>query len=119
MNFKVDENLPDELAQLLRDSGWDCRTVVEQQLGGVDDPTVSRVCDEEDRILVTFDRGFANIKNYPPAYHAGIIVFRLKSQDKPHVLAVSARLVQALRERTLRNELWIVHENRIRIRLPG
>jgi len=119
MKFKIDENLPDELAHLLTDLGWDCRTVVEQRLGGADDPTVSRVCDEEERILVTFDRGFANIKNYPPAHHAGIIVFRLKRQDKPHVLAVSSRLIRALRERPLRGELWIVHEDRIRIRLPA
>jgi hypothetical protein len=45
-----------------------------------------------------------------------MIVFRLRSQDKRHVLAVAARLVAALRQRELRNELWIVHENRIRIR---
>ncbi|MGH7486037.1 MAG: DUF5615 family PIN-like protein [bacterium] len=119
MKFKIDENLPDELAQLLRDSGWDSRTVVEQQLGGVDDPTVAKVCDEEDRILLTFDRGFGNIKAYPPAHHAGIIVFRLKSQDKPNVLLVASRLIQALRNRALKNELWIVHEHRIRIRFPG
>jgi hypothetical protein len=45
-----------------------------------------------------------------------MIVFRLKSQDKRHVLAVSERLIQTLKERELRNELWIVHENRVRIR---
>jgi len=36
MRFKVDENLPEELAQLLRNAGWDATTVVEQQLGGSD-----------------------------------------------------------------------------------
>jgi len=45
-----------------------------------------------------------------------MIVFRLKSQDKRHVLAIGARVIAALREREIRNELWIVHENRIRIR---
>lgn len=38
MKFKIDENLPDELAQLVRDGGWDCSSVVEQNLGGTDDP---------------------------------------------------------------------------------
>jgi predicted nuclease of predicted toxin-antitoxin system len=117
MKFKIDENLPDDLAQLIRDAGWDCSSIVEQQLGGADDPHVAAVCIAEDRILVTFDRGFLNIKTYPPARHPGVIVFRLKSQDKPHVLEVSSVLVAALRSRELRNELWIVHENRIRIRL--
>lgn len=44
------------------------------------------------------------------------MIVRLKSQDKLHVLEIGARVVAALRERELRNELWIVHENRIRIR---
>jgi hypothetical protein len=65
---------------------------------------------------VTFDRGFSNIKAYPPSTGAGMIVFRLKRQDKRHVLAVSAHLIDTLTRRELRNELWIVHENRIRIR---
>jgi hypothetical protein len=45
-----------------------------------------------------------------------MIVFRLKSQDKQHLLSVSSRLIAARRERELRQELWIVHEDRIRIR---
>jgi len=116
MRFKIDENLPEELAQLLRDAGWDATTVVEQQLGGSDDSRIKDVCDVEDRILITFDRGFSNIRAYAPESHPGFIVFRLKSQDKPHVLSVSARLIEALHQHDLSGELWIVYESRIRIR---
>lgn len=116
MRFKVDENLPEELTQLLRESGWDYLGIVEQRLGGARDPRINEVCDAENRILITFDLGFSNIRAYAPEGHPGFIVFRLRSQDKPHVLGVSARLVAALRERELRNELWIVEEDRIRIR---
>jgi predicted nuclease of predicted toxin-antitoxin system len=116
MRFKVDENLPEELPQLLREAGWDATSVVEEQLGGSDDLRINRVCNAEDRILITFDRGFSNIRAYTPASHPGFIVLRLRSQDKPHVLTVAVRLVASLRERELRNELWIVEERRIRIR---
>lgn len=85
-------------------------------MGGEIDPEVARICREEQRVLVTFDRGFSNIRAYPPAEGAGMIVFRLQSQDKRHVLTVARRLVLALNEREIGNELWIVHENRIRIR---
>lgn len=78
MKFKVDENLPEDLSELLRDAGWDSMTVVAQQLGGEIDPEIARVCREEQRVLVTFDRGFSNIGAYPPANSAGMIVFRLK-----------------------------------------
>jgi predicted nuclease of predicted toxin-antitoxin system len=116
MKFKVDENLPEELAQLLREAGWSAFSVVEQQLGGEDDSRIAAICEAEDRILITFDRGFANIRSYPLTRYPGMIVFRLKSQDKQLVLTVAGRLVQALRQREFRNELWIVHENRIRVR---
>lgn len=116
MKFKVDENLPADLSQLFRNAGWDSLTVEEQRLSGEIDPRIAEICTSEARILVTFDRGFSNIRIYPPSNSPGMIVFRLKNQDKRHVLAVSARLIEALTQRELRNELWIVHENRIRIR---
>jgi len=116
VKFKIDENLPDELSHLLRDSGWDSLTVEEQRLSGEIDPRLAEICATEERILVTFDRGFSNIRVYPPSNSPGMIVFRLRSQDKRHVLSVAERLVESLRARELRNQLWIVHENRIRIR---
>ena len=116
VKFKIDENLPDELSLLLQDSGWNSLTIEEQRLSGEIDPRLAEICATEERILVTFDRGFSNIRVYPPSNSPGMIVFRLKSQDKRHVLSVAERLVESLRARELRNELWIVHENRIRIR---
>lgn len=116
MKFKVDENLPEELVALLRDSGWDATSVVEEQIGGAMDPRVAAVCDAEDRVLVSFDLGFADITRYPPRDHPGYIVFRLRQQDKPYVLRVAARVVFALRNRELRHELWVVEDDRIRIR---
>ena len=34
MKFKIDENLPIEVAQLLNQAGYDAMTVYEQNLGG-------------------------------------------------------------------------------------
>jgi hypothetical protein len=59
---------------------------------------------------------FASIRAYPPADFPGLIVLRLRRQDKPHVLDVLARLVQVLRAELLEGTLWIVEEDRIRIR---
>lgn len=116
MKFKVDENLPDELVDLLRMEGWDSMNIVEQDLGGALDPRVAEVCTAEDRVLVTFDGGFANVIDYPPSAYPGMIVFRLKRQDKAHVLQVSMSVVRLLRQRECRNELWVVQEKHIRIR---
>jgi hypothetical protein len=43
MKFKIDENLPVEIAALLQEAGYDATTVLDQELGGVPIP-VSRQC---------------------------------------------------------------------------
>ncbi len=116
MKFKIDENLPVEVAELLRQAGYDAVTVVEQHLGGSPDPNVARVCQQENRALITLDTGFADIRTYPPNQYAGIIVLRLKEQDKASVLEVCADLVRLLAEESLTNSLWIVDEQHLRIR---
>ncbi|HEX8252871.1 MAG TPA: DUF5615 family PIN-like protein [Thermoanaerobaculia bacterium] len=116
MRFKTDENLPEEFAEALRLAGWDAVSVVQQHLGGTSDTRLAAICTAESRTLITLDIGFGNIRAYPPAAHAGIIVLRLKRQDKPAVLAFAARLIDALRIRRIQNELWIVDDQNIRIR---
>lgn len=115
--FKIDENLPIEIRELLRRGGFDALTVVDQNLGGHPDPDVAAVCRSEGRVLLTFDLDFADTTRYPPADYAGIIVLRLTRQDKVHVVDVVTALVPHLvDEAALRGRLWIVEETRIRIR---
>lgn len=116
MRFKVDENLPVDVAQLLREAGHEATTVFDQHLGGSGDATIASVCQQEARALVTLDLDFADIRTYPPAHYTGVVVLRLRRQDKLHVLEVCARVVALLSHEPLAQQLWIVEENRIRIR---
>jgi predicted nuclease of predicted toxin-antitoxin system len=65
MKFKVDENLPIEIAELLRAIHHEARMVMEQGLSGEDDLHVVDVCRQEERILVTLDLDFADVRAYP------------------------------------------------------
>ena len=76
MRAKLDENLPIEVAGLLRTAGWICDTVHDEGLIGADDPTIGAVCRKESRILFTLDLDFADIRAYPPSEYVGIVVFR-------------------------------------------
>jgi len=116
MEFKLDENLPVEVADLLRQVGYDAVTVLEQHLGGSSDPDIASICQEEGRVLITLDTDFADIRVYPPAQFPGLIVLRLRQQDKPHVLEVIERLIPVLSSEPLEHFLWIVEETRLRIR---
>ena len=105
MRFKVDENLPVEVAELLREAGYDATTVLEQRHGGSADPRLAALCQRESRVLVTLDLDFADIRAYPPAEFPGLIVLRLGRQDKPYVLSVVTRLTQMLRAELLDGNL--------------
>jgi predicted nuclease of predicted toxin-antitoxin system len=90
--------------------------VLEEGLGGRDDATIAAACQGEERTLVTLDAGFADIRAHPPKQYPGLIVLRLKRQDKPHVLAIFRRVLRLLSPEAIARKLWIVEEDRIRIR---
>lgn len=116
MRFKVDENLPTEVAGLLRQAGHDAATVTEERLGGAADASVASICQSEMRALITLDTDFSDIRAYPPKEYPGVIVLRLRGQDKPHVLDVMKRLIPLFSSEPLEHHLWIVEERRIRSR---
>ncbi|MDS4019458.1 MAG: DUF5615 family PIN-like protein [Candidatus Competibacter sp.] len=116
MRFKIDENLPVEVAKLLRRHQHDAATVIEQRLAGQPDAHIAGICQTEQRALITLDLDFADIRRYPPADHAGIIVLRPATQSIPAVLSLIQRLVPLLNREPITGALWIVDESRVRIR---
>lgn len=114
--FKLDEHFPVEACVFMQESGIDALTVLDQDLGGSTDMEWSSVANAESRALLTMDKGFGNILEYPPKNYSGIILFRLKNQSKPSVLFVLERLIPLLKENWVVGQLWIVDEDQIRVR---
>jgi predicted nuclease of predicted toxin-antitoxin system len=116
VKFKTDENLPVEIAQTLRQVGFDAETIWDEALSGTSDEVLADCARRESRVLVTLDLDFANIRACPPNQYSGIIVLRPNTQDKPTVVALLRRILPTLRERNPVGELWIVQPDRIRFR---
>ena len=116
MTVKLDENLPVEAADLLREAGHDAATVLEQSMGGAADPHVAATCRREGRALVTLDTDFADIRTYPPEECSGLLVLRLRRQSKPYVLDALRRVLPLMDAEAIRGRLWIVEEERVRVR---
>ncbi|MEW6744905.1 MAG: DUF5615 family PIN-like protein [Planctomycetota bacterium] len=55
MRFKIDENMPVEVVDLLREKGHDALSVAEQELAGHADGEVASKCQVEQREIVTLD----------------------------------------------------------------
>jgi predicted nuclease of predicted toxin-antitoxin system len=117
LKLKIDENLPSECAEILRDGGFEADTVADERLTGAEDSAIAVRSRAEGRVLITLDLDFANIRAYPPAEYAGIIVLRSKRQDKHAVLALVHRIALVLANRAPAGELWIVEPDRIRFRI--
>lgn len=116
MRFKVDENLPIEVAEVLRAAGHDAVTVNDEAVGGAMDPDIAALVRREERALVTLDLGFADIRSYPPQQYQGLVVLRLARQDKPQILQACTRLLGPLSTERLVGRLWIVENGKIRVR---
>jgi predicted nuclease of predicted toxin-antitoxin system len=116
MKFKIDENLPIELADLLQNEGYDASTIYSESLKGAKDPTVIAVCQQEQRVLITLDLDFADIYRYPPQDYVGIIVLRVYRQDKLYLMSFFQKLIPAISQHPLKGHLWIAEEGKLRIR---
>jgi predicted nuclease of predicted toxin-antitoxin system len=116
LKFKVDENMPAEVAALLNDVGHDAVTVPQQHMGGQPDPKIAAACQQEGRVVLTLDLDFADIRAYPPFDYAGIVVLRLSRIDKYRIIGALERLLPVLDHEKLVGKLWIVEEARVRIR---
>jgi predicted nuclease of predicted toxin-antitoxin system len=116
MQFKIDENLPVECVQRLQAAGYAAETVAAEGLAGQPDAVVFAFCQHEQRVLVTLDRGFGDIRRYPIGSHVGIIVLRPARQDRETCLALVEQLLPLLREQELAGCIWIVEWGRVRVR---
>src|SRR5438552_411208 len=118
MRFKTDENLPIEIAELLRRAGHDALSVGEQNLVGAADPAVAVVSQTEKRAIVTLDLDFSDIRRFPPEDYSGIIVLRPVLQLIPTLERIMARAITLLGQEPLEGCLWVVDDHQVRIRDP-
>lgn len=82
--------------KLFAEAGFPADTADQEHPSGSEDVVLFARCVLEERILVTLDLDFANIRAYPPGSQAGIVVLRSKSQGKRTLLGHLNRSWQSL-----------------------
>ena len=116
MKFKLDENLPAELAEVLRGMGHAADTVEDEGLSGAPDLQILTAAEEEGRVLLTLDKGIANQLRHPGTAHKGVVLFRPRSVGRGVVLAFVKQHLAAFMALPIQNRITVVTENGIRIR---
>jgi hypothetical protein len=87
MHFLIDASLPRSTAALLRQRGHDATDVRDVGPALALDPAIAAYAKANQFALITADFDFADVRAYPPADYAGIVVI-----DRPQGATVSAVL---------------------------
>jgi predicted nuclease of predicted toxin-antitoxin system len=116
MRFKLDENLPRELADDLRRLGHDSDSIVEEGLSRAKDRTVLQAARTAGRVLLTLDKRIASLLQHPVHEHAGVVLFRPDTAGRRAVSSFVRARLSALLEMELAGRLTVVGSTRIRAR---
>ena len=94
MKFLADENFPRPALFVLRDAGNDVRSVAEECPGSSDEE-VAELCDQDERVLLTFDKDFGELV-FRSGLRAGsaIVLFRLVPESPLEVLTILRSLIE-------------------------
>ncbi len=113
MRFLADENIPGIAVQALQRSGVDISWVGAIS-PGVDDRKVMRLAQAEGRVLITFDKDFAELVFRESNRElAGVILLRIIPQSPQHVLDTLRALLQSERDWT--GHFSVITDTRIRM----
>jgi len=100
----------------LRAWGQEAEMVAGEGLAGAAGWTVLDRARTEGRVLLTLDRGIANVRVYPPEAHAGVVLFRPDGSGRGRVLTFVGRYLPALLQVELLGGLLIFTPRGVRIR---
>lgn len=118
MQFLVDAALPRSVVDVLKEGGHQAVHVDDLGIATAADGVIADHARRHELTIITADFDFADIREFPPASHAGIVVLTLpKRRDLLLILLLVRQLVAGLSEiSSLHGKLVIVGLGRIRIR---
>lgn len=119
VQIKVDEDLPAEVTLRLRSAGHDARTVVDQGLSGTPDRKLWARVQQEGRLLLTADKGFADAHAFPAGTHRGIILLRLPRETRAGYVQLIESLLGDVSIETVSGSIVVVTPDAIRIHHGG
>ncbi len=115
MRFKVDDDLPIDVAQTLRSANDDAVTVLEEHLGGAPDTSLWAAAQHETRCLVTADKGFADIRTHPPGTHAGVVLLRLPRESRDGYVQLIRAFIASFDAETVPGAIVVLAPEMIRV----
>jgi predicted nuclease of predicted toxin-antitoxin system len=118
VKIKLDENLPDRLVAVLIGLGHNVDTVRIEQLTGRGDADVWSAAQAAQRLLITQDLDFSDVRRYAPGTHAGLLLVRLTRPGRKALFERVSTVFQTEKVEDWTGCLVVATEHKIRIRRP-
>ncbi len=121
LRFLLDENVPLAVVAWLRNRRprWAVFHVLEVGLQGRPDSYIFEWAQVNQCIVVTFDRGFTNLRNLAAGSHCGIIHLRIRPTSVEQTRLALNRFLEQTDEADLNGALVVIRRQSIRIRRPS
>jgi predicted nuclease of predicted toxin-antitoxin system len=118
MKLKLDENLPRGLSAALARLGHDIHDVYEEGLVGRPDADIWEAAQREERLLLTQDLDFSDVRRFAPGRHHGVMLLRLSS---PSRLDLLSRILQLFGQENVegwKRSFVVATDRKIRVQRP-
>lgn len=116
MKFLADECVYYVTTQLLRTWGYDVLTAQEVGLAGKPDEEVLAYSVKHERVLITIDMDFSNIRRFPPKSYIGIIILKIRPRVAEKIHNVLEQVLRDMDSEQLSKSLVIVDQGKYRVR---
>ena len=116
VKFLADENIPPVLVDFIRKRGFDIEDVYNINKSGSSDEEIMETARAEKRILISFDKHFADIIKYPLYSHHGVIRIRIHPPLISSLIEAFEKFLNKFDLSTFQGTLVVLERNGFRIR---
>jgi predicted nuclease of predicted toxin-antitoxin system len=116
VKFLADENIPPVIIEFIRKRGFNIEDVYKIGKPGLSDEGIMEIARAEGRILITFDKHFADIINYPPYSHHGVIRIRIHPPLISSLIEAFERFLEKFDLSKFEGTLVVLERNGFRVR---
>lgn len=116
MKFIADENIYKPIIDYLRVERHNVFSIAESEYSGSKDEEIYNLACRQKRIIITMDKDFSRILNFPPQNCGGIIIVKIYRQKVDETLKIFKKHFRKLEEKDIKRNLVIISPESLRIR---
>ncbi len=119
IRFLLDQNLRVQTKEFLRKLGYDAVDKRNLGLEQATDQEIMDVASQQDRIVITYNSDFADIREFPPGDYPGVIRLRIHPQTDEMLYPRLEELLRRVGAEKLRGALVVLDNVKARLRRRG